>query len=57
MHDKKRREFLVREMLGFVRNINTPAPPIFYFREIVLNMYVKFSSSGVQTRSGADMDG
>jgi hypothetical protein len=57
MHEEKRRESLVRETLAFVRKIDTPAPPIFYCREIVLNMYVKFSRSGVQARSGADMDG
>jgi hypothetical protein len=43
--------------LVFVRKIDAPAPPMFYCREIVLNMSFKFSRSGVQARSGADMDG
>ena len=50
---KKRRIFSQSD--AHVRKIDAPAPPMFYGREIVLNMYVKFSSSGVQAKSGADM--
>ena len=57
MHKENRREFLVSATLVFVRKIDVPAPPMFYCRKIVLNMSVKFPRSGVQARSGADMDG
>ena len=49
MHEEKRREFLVRATLVFVRKIDAPAPPMFYCREIVLNMSAKFSRSGVSS--------
>ena len=57
MHKEKRIDFFtVSATLVFVRKINAPAPPMFYYRELVLNMFVKFSSR-VQVRSDADMDG
>ena len=57
MHEEKRRNFFGKSDAHVHSQVDAPAPPMIYCREIVLNMSVKFSRSRVQVRSGADKDG